>query len=151
VTNVNVTNIHNTYNTTVINNVTVNKVSYNGGAGGVAAVPTAQEKAAAQESHVAPTPVQRQHVQEAARTPALAAKANGGHPSIAATARPAAFSGPGVVGARGAAPPPARTPGAAPNAVTHAPAGPAAKTPPKPVRPKAPPKKDEHEHGDRPR
>ena len=49
VTNVNVTNIHNTYNTTVINNVTVNKVSYNGGAGGIAAVPTAQERVAAQE------------------------------------------------------------------------------------------------------
>jgi hypothetical protein len=149
----------------------VNKVSYNGGAGGVAAVPTAQERAAAQEPHVAPTPVQRQHVQEAARTPALAAKANGGHPSIAATARPAAFSGPGVVGARGAAPAPARTPGAPPNAGTHAPGAapnvvnhppgaspnagthpPAAKTQlPKPAKPKAPPKKDENEHGDKPR
>jgi hypothetical protein len=107
VNNVNVTNIHNTYNETVINNVTVNKVSYNGGAGGVAAVPTAQEKAAAQEPHVAPTPMQRQHVQEAAKNPALAAKANGGHPAIAATPRPAAFNAPGVVGARGAAPMPA--------------------------------------------
>ncbi len=76
-----VTNIHNTYNTTVINNVTVNKVSYNGGAGGVAAAPTAQERAAAQEPHVAPTPLQRQHVQEASRNPALAARANGG-PSV---------------------------------------------------------------------
>ena len=164
VTNVNVTNIHNTYNTTVINNVTVNKVSYNGGAGGVAAVPTAQERAAAQEPHVAPTPLQRQHVQEAARNPALAARANGGHPSIAATPRAAAFNAPGVVGARGAAPLPARTPGAAPNGVNHPPgaapngvnhppgAAPnAGAHPPKPAKPKAPPKKDEHEHGDKPR
>ena len=98
VNNVNVTDIHNTYNETVVNNVTVNKVSYNGGAGGVAAVPTAQERTAAQEPHVAPTPMQRQHVQEAARNPALAARANGGHPAIAATPRPGAFNAPGVVG-----------------------------------------------------
>ena len=99
------TNIHNTYNTTVINNVTVNKVSYNGGAGGVTAAPTAQERAAAQEPHVAPTAAQTAHVQAASRNPTLAAKANGGHPAIAATAKPGAFTGPGVVGARGAAPP----------------------------------------------
>ena len=52
VNNVNVTNIHNTYNTTVINNTTVNRVSYNGGNGGVAARPTPQEQAAAQEKHI---------------------------------------------------------------------------------------------------
>jgi hypothetical protein len=104
VSNVNTTSIHNTYNTTVINNVTVNRVSYNG-PGGVTAAPTAQEKAAAQQPHIAPTAAQTAHVQEAAKNPALAAKANGGHPAIAATARPGAFSGPGVVGAHGATPP----------------------------------------------
>ena len=76
VNNVNTTVIHNTYNTTVVNNVTVNKVSFNGGAGGVAATPTAQERAAAQEQHVPPTPLQRQHVQEAIRNPALSARTN---------------------------------------------------------------------------
>jgi hypothetical protein len=110
--------LHNTYNQTVVNNVTVNnvtvnKVSYNGGSGGVAATPTPQERVAAQELHVAPTPLQRQHVQEAIRNPALAAQANGGHPAIAATPRPAAFNAPGVVGARGAAAMPPRTPLAA--------------------------------------
>jgi len=105
VTNVtNVTVIHNTYNETVVNNVTVNRVSYNGGPAGIAAQPTPQERIAAAEPHVPPTQVQRQHVQEALRTPALAAKVNGGHPAIAATPRPAAFNAPGVVGARGAAP-----------------------------------------------
>jgi hypothetical protein len=105
VTNVtNVTVIHNTYNETVVNNVTVNRVSYNGGPAGIAAQPTPQERIAASEPHIPPTQVQRQHVQEALRTPALAAKANGGHPAIAATPRPAAFNAPGVVGARGAAP-----------------------------------------------
>jgi hypothetical protein len=101
VNNVNVTNIHNTYNETVINNVTVNKVSYNGGAGGTAAAPTSQERLAAHEPHVPPTPLQRQHIEEAAKNPALAARANGGRPAIAATPRPAAFNAPGVVGAHG--------------------------------------------------
>jgi len=118
VNNVSVTNIHNTYNETVINNVSVTKVSYNGGAGGVAAVPTPQERAVAQEPHVAPTPMQRQHIQEAAKNPALAAKTNGGHPAIAATPKAAAFNAPGVVGARGAsalgAAPLARASGATP-------------------------------------
>jgi hypothetical protein len=102
VTNVNVTIVHNTYNTTVINNVTVNKVSYNGGAGGIAAAPSAQERQFAREQHTPPTGMQQQHMQQAARNPALFARANGGHPAIAATARPAAFNGPGVIGARGA-------------------------------------------------
>jgi len=170
VNNVNVTVIHNTYNTTVVNNVTVNKVSYNGGAGGVVAVPTAQERAAAQQPHVPPTAVQRQHVQEAIRNPALSARANGGHPAIAATARPAVFSGPGVIGARGAppprtaAPPPraaaappraaeAGQPGAGRPAVAPPPAAIARPQAPRPAAPRPPPKKPpqqekrEPEHG----
>jgi hypothetical protein len=102
VTNVNVTVVHNVYNETVVNNITVNKVSYNGGNGGVAAVASADERRWQQEPHVAPTPVQTQHFQEAAKNPALFARANGGHPSIAATPRPAVFNAPGVVGAHGA-------------------------------------------------
>jgi hypothetical protein len=116
VTNVNVTVVHNTYNETVVNNVTVNRVSFNGGAG-IAATPTAQERMAAQEPHLQPTALQQQHVTEAAKNPALFAKANGGHPAVAATTHPATFTGPGVVGAKfagrpvGAAP---ATPGAHP-------------------------------------
>ena len=102
VTNVNVTVVHNTYNETVINNVNVTRVSYNGGAGGVRAVPTAQERVAEREQHFQPTPMQRQHLQQAQRNPALMARANNGHPAIAATGRPGAFHGPGVVRARGA-------------------------------------------------
>lgn len=108
VMNVNVTVVHNTYNETVVHNTTINKVSYNGGTGGTTAAPTPQERTAAREQHVPPTPLQRQHVQEAAKNPALFAKANGGHPSIAATPKPAAFHAPGVVGAHGAATPPPR-------------------------------------------
>ncbi len=107
VVNVNNTVVHNTYvNNVTVNNVTVNRVSYNGGAGGVAAAPTPQERRVMQEPHVPPTPAQHQHIQEAVRNPALSAKANGGHPAIAATPRPAAFNAPGVVGAKGAPRPP---------------------------------------------
>ena len=104
VTNVNVTVIHNTYHETVINNVTVNRVSYNGGPGGISHAPTAEERSFAAERHVPPTQMQRQHFQESQRNPDLAARANGGHPGIAATPRPAAFNAPGVVGAHGAPP-----------------------------------------------
>jgi hypothetical protein len=102
VTNVNVTIIHNTYNQTVVNNVNVTRVSYNGGAG-IRAVPTAQERLADREQHLQPTAMQRQHMQRAQRNPALMASANHGHPTIAATPRAGVFKGPGVVHARGAA------------------------------------------------
>ena len=105
VVHVNTTVIHNTYiDRTVINNVTVNRVSYNGGAGGVTRQPTPQERTAMAETHTPPTVAQSAHVQETLRNPQLSAKQNGGHPAIAATARPAAFSGPGVIGAHGAPP-----------------------------------------------
>ncbi len=106
VTNINVTVVHNTYHETVINNVSVNRVSYNGGPHGTAAVMTAQERAVGAERHIAATPMQREHFQESGRNPALMARANGGHPAIAATPRPAAFNAPGAVGAHGASTPP---------------------------------------------
>jgi len=99
VTNITNTNITNVYNKTVINNVTVNRVSYNGGSGGVRAQPTAADQVAAHEKHIAVTEAQRQQEQTARSTPSLRAKANGGHPAIAATAKPGAFSGSGVVAA----------------------------------------------------
>src|SRR6516162_5776090 len=51
VTNINTTNVTNVYNRTVINNVNVTRVSFNGGAGGVMTRPTAAETAAAHEAH----------------------------------------------------------------------------------------------------
>ena len=121
VVHVNTTVVRNVYvNNVTVNNITVNKVSYNGGAGGTAAAPTSQERAAMAEPHAPPTPAQHQHVTEAVRNPQLAARANGGHPAIAATARPAAFSGPGVVSARGASHAPTPPPGAAEHAPPNA-------------------------------
>jgi hypothetical protein len=100
VTNISTVNITNVYNKTVINNVTVTHVSYNGGTGGVAARPTSAELAVAHEPHLAPIPAQRQQETTARSNPTLRASNNNGKPPIAATARPGAFSGAGVVPAK---------------------------------------------------
>ena len=97
----NTTNITNVYNKTVVN-TSVNHVAYNGGPGGVSVQPTAPEKAAASARHVGPTALQARHQDTAASNRDLRAAANGGKPSIAATAKPAEFSGPDVIAARAA-------------------------------------------------
>jgi hypothetical protein len=123
VNNVNVTEIHNVYNTTVVNNTTVTRVSYNGGNGGINERPTPQEEAAAHEKHIAPVPAQVQHVQAARATPTLRASANHGKPPVAATPRPGALNGRGVVTAKegGRYNPPTRseTNTAHPNTAVH--------------------------------
>jgi hypothetical protein len=101
--NVGTTVVNNTYNTTIVNNgVAGSRTSFNGGAGGVAARPTPAEAAAAAGPHVAPTPLQAQHVATAQADRTMYASANNGRPPVAATPRPAAFTGPGVVAARAA-------------------------------------------------
>jgi hypothetical protein len=99
VSNINVTNIHNIYNTTIVNNVT-NHISYNGGNGGVVARPTHEQEEIAQQHHVAPQPAQLRHQQMARANPQLRAEVNHGKPPVAATARPAEFTGSHVVAAR---------------------------------------------------
>src|ERR1039458_2877235 len=91
VNRVNVTNIRNVYNRTVVNNVTVNRVSYNGGNGGISAQPTAVQQAALRERHIAPTSVQTKHEQLARSDRAQLASVNQGRPPVAATPKPAAF------------------------------------------------------------
>lgn len=90
VDNVNVTNIHNVYNRTVVIN-NRSRVSYNGGQGGINMRPTAQQEQWRNQRHVEATSMQQQHVQEAARNPKLWARNNNGRPAIAATARPNDF------------------------------------------------------------
>jgi hypothetical protein len=94
--NVHVTNV---YSKAVVNNVTVNHISYNGGSGGIQASPTAAQRAAANERHIEATAQQTQHMQSARNEPALRASVNHGRPAIAATARAGQFNGPGVVAA----------------------------------------------------
>jgi hypothetical protein len=123
--------ITNVYNRTVINNVTVNRVSFNGGSGGIAARPTAQEATFDRERHVPPVSAQVHHAEAARAEPALHSNANHGTPAIAATAHAASFTGPGVVHARGAAP-------VAPHTGGPAGAGPAVQHTVAPTHPVAP-------------
>ena len=102
VVNVGTTNVTNVYEKNVtVNNVTVNRTSFNG-PGGVQARATPEQLAAEKEHHIPPSSEQLKHAEIARTNPELRAKANGGHPAIAATARPAVYKGAGVVEARGA-------------------------------------------------
>jgi WXXGXW repeat (2 copies) len=92
VVNVNTTIIHTTYvNRTIIETNTVvnnNHVAYSGGPGGVQHQPTPTEQIAAHETHTPPTTFQAQHVQAAQTDKTSYAKANGGHPTNLAVAKP---------------------------------------------------------------
>ncbi|MGH6984338.1 MAG: hypothetical protein ACREEI_08945 [Stellaceae bacterium] len=96
--------ITNVYNKTVVNNVNVTRVSYNGGQGGLTARPTAEEETFSREAHVPPTALQQRHENTARTNPAMRSSANHGRPAIAATPRPGQFNARGVVHAEGAAP-----------------------------------------------
>ena len=130
VNNVNVTNIHNVYNTTVINNATtINRVSYNGGNGGISARPTQQQESIAHERHIPPVAAQTQHEQAARANPEQRASVNHGTPTVAATPKPGAFSDRAVVHAKATGTPyvapvraavqPANTPGRPENNAAH--------------------------------
>lgn len=101
---VNTTLIHNTYvnNTVVINNQTTtinnitnninktNNVSFNGGAGGTAATPTAAERQWGNEPHAQPTAMQLQHIQAARVNPQLQHSFNQGRPPVLSAVKPMA-------------------------------------------------------------
>ena len=98
VNNVNINIVHNTYNTTVVQNTTFNRVSFNGGSGGTTARPTPVEINASRQHRVAMTSEQVQHQHTAATNRNLFASVNHGRPDVTATSRPSEFS------KRGAAP-----------------------------------------------
>ncbi|HTP38490.1 MAG TPA: hypothetical protein VMI92_02830 [Steroidobacteraceae bacterium] len=122
VNNVGSVHVTNVYNKTVVNNINVTRVSYNGG-GGTHARPTAVEESAAREHHLAPTSGQREQVRAAAGNRNLLAKVNNGAPPVAATPRPQAQIKAGPRAVPGAAPEPAvnRGPNAAAAAAARAP------------------------------
>jgi len=93
VTNVNVTVVHNTYNTTVVNNRTINRVSFNGGRGGISARPTSVELAAEHQRHVSMTSEQSRHTEAARNDRSFRASVNHGRPDVAATPRASEFRG----------------------------------------------------------
>jgi hypothetical protein len=88
----NVVNVRNVYNETVINNnVRVTRVSYNGGPGGIEARPRREDELAGRDRHLPPVGVQTQQLREARSDRELHASANNGRPPVAATARPGDF------------------------------------------------------------
>ena len=93
VNNVNVVNVTNVYNRTVVNNVSVSRVSYNGGPGGINARPSPAELAGAHDRHVEATRLQQQHQQFAHQNRAQFASVNHGKPNVVATTRPGEFRG----------------------------------------------------------
>jgi WXXGXW repeat (2 copies) len=94
VVNVGSVHITNVYNKTVVNNINVTRVSFNGGNGGVRAQATSAEMAAARDRHIEATSAQREHAQTARSNPELRAATNHGRPPIGATPRAGNFANP---------------------------------------------------------
>ncbi len=88
ITNVNRGRVHNVYNNRAVANSRWNRVSYNGGRGGVMAHPTANQLAVARGHHYGPTNTQMQHARIAATNRAAFSSVNRGRPPTAALARP---------------------------------------------------------------
>jgi hypothetical protein len=128
----NIADVHvtNVYSKTVVNNVTVNRVSYVGGTGGIVARPSSQEEQVAREPHTPPTAVQTQHREAAGARRDLLAAVNQGKPAIAATAKPNEFSSHVVSATRAGGPVAA--------AITKSAATPAPAVRTAPARPAAP-------------
>ncbi len=102
ITNVNITNVYNSrvYDNRIVNNSAAEtRVSYNGG-NGVHARPTRAELAASHEARRGLTASQSRQVESARTVRTLRASVNHGVPPVAATNRPGAFAGRGVVAAR---------------------------------------------------
>ncbi|HLK04512.1 MAG TPA: hypothetical protein VKT53_08740 [Candidatus Acidoferrum sp.] len=89
----------NVYDARVDDNNRGNRVSFNGGNGGVQVRASSQEETAGRERHIAPVAEQSQHVQSARSNPELRSSTNHGKPPIAATSKPGAFRENGVVAA----------------------------------------------------
>ena len=90
VNNINVTNVH-IYNKTVVEN-RENRVSFNGGRGGINARPERFEESAMHERHFEPTGMQMQHERAASGNREFLASVNHGRPAVAATERPGEFN-----------------------------------------------------------
>ena len=92
VTNVNTTIVHNTYiDRTVVRNVTTNRVSYNGGPGGINARPNAEQVEALRDRHMQATSTQLSHQRRASIDRNQFASVNHGRPSQMAVQRPTAY------------------------------------------------------------
>jgi hypothetical protein len=119
VVNIGSAHIRNVYNKSVVNNIHVTRVSFNGGHGGVRAQATAAEMAASRGRHVQATSAQVQQRDTARGNPELRHGSNHGHPPIAATPRAGNFAHP--VPSRNAVTAPSHNPQANPAHATPRP------------------------------
>ncbi|MGH8369539.1 MAG: YXWGXW repeat-containing protein [Gammaproteobacteria bacterium] len=97
VSNVNPNLVRNTYYQQLAEAANVNRVSYNGGTGGIATQPTAEQQAFARQQHYSVTEAQMEQERAAGNDPAQRWSANHSEPQIVATPRPGEFNGTGVV------------------------------------------------------
>lgn len=114
------TRIHNVYEERVENRNEGNRVSFNGGEGGLRTRPTPEEERAGSERHVAATEEQHHHAETARTNPEMRSKANHGDPPVKATARAGDFSAHGEAGARAESPAGAEHAGAEAHTYNHA-------------------------------
>src|SRR5262249_28059854 len=91
VNNVNVTVVKNVYNTTIVHQTVINRVSYNGGNGGINVRPTREQEDISRQRHVGTVPSQQRHMQEARNDRDQRASVNHGRPNIAASSKPGDF------------------------------------------------------------
>ena len=94
--------VANVYNQAIVNSTSGNRVSFNGGAGGIAANPTNEELLAEKEAHLRPTRQQVDQARASSMRGEQFMSTNQGRPAIAATPRPGEFKGKGVVPAKAA-------------------------------------------------
>ena len=103
VNNFGATQITRVYNQPItVNNTTINRVSYNGGQGGLQVRPTPEQEQVAADPHIPATPSQVTHVRTASVNADQFQSTNQGKPPVAATPRPGELKAPGVVPARAA-------------------------------------------------
>jgi hypothetical protein len=91
VNNVDISINHNVYNT-AIESHNENRVSFNGGAGGIAVHANQQQEAVARGRHLAPVAAQNEHVQAARANPEARASVNHGKPGAGATTLPVGYN-----------------------------------------------------------
>jgi len=92
VNNLDVTRNRNVYNT-AIDSHNENRVSFNGGSGGINVRATSQQEAVGRQRHVPPVAAQQQHMQSARANPELRASVNQGKlPAKPATTIPVGFN-----------------------------------------------------------
>jgi hypothetical protein len=90
--NIDNNNNHHVYEARVGNNAGDNRVSYNGGKGGIEARPSSQQEAVARQHHIPAVAAQTGHMQAARANPDQRVGINHGKPAIAATSRPGELS-----------------------------------------------------------